>query len=80
MKDEVLLLLEELISLQKKILLTSARRVVSQITEDDLLQPNDFPDLEVHPYFRYEEGTLHGMQVVQAALQRFFREKSVPER
>jgi hypothetical protein len=32
------------------------------------LQPNDFPELEHHPHFRYEEGILDGMQVVRSAL------------
>jgi hypothetical protein len=61
-------LLEELIEQQKKTLLASARCIVPQVTGDDLLQPNDFPELEFHPDFRYEEGVLHGFQVVQAAL------------
>jgi len=26
-----------------------------------LLQPNDFPELENHPLFRYEEGVLEGI-------------------
>ena len=61
-------LLEELILAQKKKLLSTAKRVVPHITEDDLLQPNDFPALEFHPHFRYEEGILAGLQVARAAL------------
>jgi hypothetical protein len=38
------------------------------LTEDDVLQPNDFPELEHHPHFRYEEGLLHGFQAAKAAL------------
>ena len=63
-------LLEELIEQQKKTLLASARRIVPHATPDDLLQPNDFPELEFHPHFRYEEGVLHGLQAAQAALRR----------
>lgn len=52
---------DELIAHQRKVLLQMARRIVPHITEEDLLQPNDFPELENHPLFRYEEGVLHGI-------------------
>lgn len=61
-------LLDELIEGQRKKLLSTARRIVPHITEDDLLQPNDFPELELHPHFRYEEGVLGGLQVARMAL------------
>lgn len=61
-------LLQELIDGQKGKLLASARRILPHVTPDDLLQPNDFPELEFHPHFRYEEGILDGLQVVQSAL------------
>ena len=61
-------LLQELIAQQKKKLLASAQRIVPRITPDDLLQPNDFPELELHPHFRYEEGILDGLQVAYTAL------------
>lgn len=61
-------LLEELIDGQKKKLLSTARRIVPHVTEDDLLQPNDFPELEFHPHFRYEEGILDGLQVARTAI------------
>jgi hypothetical protein len=68
MQTETLQLLEQLIEGQKKKLLDTAQRILPRITSDDLLQPNDFPELEFHPHFRYEEGILDGMQVVQSAL------------
>lgn len=52
---------EELISAQRSKLLKYAQRILPQITQDDLLQPNDFPELENHPVFRYEEGVLEGL-------------------
>lgn len=61
-------LLEELIQGQKKKLLSTAKRIIPHITEEDLLQPNDFPALELHPHFRYEEGILDGLQVARTAL------------
>lgn len=61
-------LLDELIQGQKKKVLETARRIVPHVIEDDLLQPNDFSELEFHPHFRYEEGILDGLQVAKAAL------------
>ena len=66
MKDERLL--EELIEGQKANLLSIARRILPHVTADDILQPNDFPELENHPSFRYEEGILDGLLVAQTAL------------
>lgn len=61
-------LLDELIEGQKKALLRTAQSILPHVIYDDLLQPNDFPELENHPFFRYEEGVLHGMQAAKAAL------------
>lgn len=61
--------LKELIAFQQKKLLQVARRIEPGITEEDLWQPNDFPTLEMHPEFRYEEGVLHGLLAVEMALQ-----------
>jgi hypothetical protein len=61
-------LIEELIQGQKEKLLKTARRILPHVTYDDLLQPNDFPELEMHPHFRYEEGILDGLQVAKTAL------------
>jgi hypothetical protein len=58
---------EELIKLQKEKLLRVAKELVPSVIEDDLLQPNDFPVLENHPYFRYEEGVLEGILTARAA-------------
>ena len=68
MEVEALNLLDCLIENQKKALLKMAKSVVFHVTEDDLLQPNDFPELENNPYFRYEEGVLHGYQSAKMAL------------
>ena len=63
-------LLNELIEGQKKKLLQTAQRIKPDVIEEDLLQPNDFPELELHPHFRYEEGILDGLRVAQTALSR----------
>ena len=68
MKKKILPLLDELIENQKRELLKNARGFVPGVTDDDLLQPNDYPELEFNPHFRYEEGVLHGFQAAKAAL------------
>lgn len=61
-------LFEELISAQQKKMQLIAERILPNITADDLLQPNDFPQLENHPLFRYEEGVLEGLLSARMAL------------
>lgn len=48
-------------------LLKCANEINPRVTSEDVMQPNDFPELENHPYFRYEEGVLEGMQSALAA-------------
>ena len=62
------MILDELIQQQSEKLLATAQRIIPNITNEDLLQPNDFPSLELHPHFRYEEGILDGLRVAKMAL------------
>lgn len=61
-------LFNELIAGQEKKVWESGSRIVPYLTMDDLLQPNDFPELEYNPFFRYEEGVLSGLLTAYAAL------------
>lgn len=61
-------IIEAMIEQQKAKLVEVAQMFVSNINYDDLLQPFDYPELENNPIFRYEEGILAGMQMMQAAL------------
>ncbi|NNM44043.1 MAG: hypothetical protein HKM07_06835 [Chlamydiae bacterium] len=45
----------------------TAHLILPNLTADDLLQPNDFPALDNHPYFRYEEGVLEGLRTARMA-------------
>lgn len=65
---EIERLLSEMISQQKTRLLKCGRQIIPHVTGDDLLQPNDFPELENNPIFRYEEGVLAGIQMMEIAL------------
>jgi hypothetical protein len=58
---------DELIQGQQERLLKCAQRILPRIIADDLLQPNDFPELEMHPLFRYEEGVLEGLLTARMA-------------
>ena len=58
---------DDLIELQRKKVLNCAQRILPHLTEDDILQPNDFPALETNPYFRYEEGVLEGLMTARMA-------------
>ncbi|MES2344479.1 MAG: hypothetical protein V4494_00875 [Chlamydiota bacterium] len=67
---------DELIEAQNKKIYACAERIVPRITQDDLLQPNDFPELETHPYFRYEEGILEGLMTARMAYLAYLNEQS----
>ena len=68
-------LLNQLVEQQKNSLLHCGRRFIPTLTPEDMLQPNDYVELENNPHFRYEEGLLHGIQTVQMALQALKQEK-----
>lgn len=61
-------LLDQLEESQRQALFALGRRIVPSLTQEDLLQPNDYPELEENPHFRYEEGVLSGIMTVRAAL------------
>jgi hypothetical protein len=65
--EQIEKLLEELIDQQQKQVVGCAETLMPHLTEEDLLQPNDFPQLEQHPFFRYEEGVLAGLKTAQMA-------------
>ena len=71
---EIFALIDEIVQGQQKEVLQCANRIIPHLTPDDLLQPNDFPELENHPHFRYEEGVLAGIFTVQMALQATYHE------
>lgn len=61
-------LLTELELGQRKQLMALGRRLVPTLTDEDILQPNDYPELENNPHFRYEEGVLAGIQTAHMAI------------
>ena len=66
--DSIHKVVDEMVETQRKDLLALGRQVISTLTPEDILQPNDYPELEENPQFRYEEGILAGLQSLQIAL------------
>ena len=66
--NEVDELISQLLQFHQAQLLKVGRRLIPHLTSDDLLQPNDYLELENNPHFRYDEGVLAGIQTVQMAL------------
>ncbi len=63
--DETVL---EMKTLQERLVCQTGRLIIPNLTTDDLLQPNDYPELEHSAYFRYEEGVLAGIMSMEAAI------------
>lgn len=69
--------LDELADYQKKRLIKVARELVDNITEEDVLQPFDYPELENSPIFRYEEGVYSGILSAKAAVMASMQESKI---
>ncbi|MCC5832868.1 MAG: hypothetical protein JJU12_07495 [Chlamydiales bacterium] len=74
MQDKIMRILDEIVEAQQEKVLRCGRDFIPTLTTEDVLQPNDYPELESNPYFRYEEGVLEGVQTVRAALLALFEE------
>jgi hypothetical protein len=61
-------LFEELIIHQRKKVVAAARRLNPRLTEDDVQQPQDFPELSGDPAWNYEDGILAGYLAAQMAV------------
>lgn len=70
-------LLDELVRAQEEKLFKLGQELRPNLTREDILQPNDYPELENHPVFRYEEGALEGLKTADMALRAYFRDQSL---
>jgi hypothetical protein len=70
--SELLQIAEELfnkMSEQQRVkVLRLAREAVPYISSEDVMNPNDYPELKAHPTFDYEDGILAGIIAAQIAL------------
>lgn len=78
--DNIERLVDEIVDDQRKKLLHCGRRLIPTLTSEDVLQPNDYPELEHHPHFRYEEGILAGLQTLQTALRAMRHESELTKK
>ncbi len=61
-------LLTEMVEQQHRKLLQLARRIVPDITPEDLRNPQDFRQLSGDPAFNYEDGILAGLRSAHIAV------------
>ena len=66
-----------MILMQEGKLLRYVSEIIPNITKEDLLQPNDYDQLENSPTFRYEEGVLKGIQAAKMAVLAKMRETAL---
>lgn len=67
--------LEELITLQRKKIFEIASNLGVHLTSEDILNPQDYPNLIGSPRFNFEDGVLAGLLSAQMALRSKLREK-----
>jgi hypothetical protein len=68
-------LFEQMIAQQRGKVLALARTINPRLTEDDILSPQDFPELIEDSRFNYEDGLLAGLISAQIALRARTRER-----
>jgi hypothetical protein len=61
-------LFSKMIDQQRAKVLRLAREAVPHISSEDVMNPNDYPELKAHPTFDYEDGILAGLIAAQIAL------------
>jgi hypothetical protein len=61
-------LFDELATLQRKKVFAAAQRLNPRLTEDDVQQPHDFPELAGNAEWNYEDGVLAGYLAAQMAV------------
>jgi len=59
---------EELVSYQKRKVLELAQRIHPGLTEEDVRNIHDYPDVYGDPIFQFEDGQLAGFVAAQIAL------------
>jgi hypothetical protein len=66
--DAVEALLAEMSGMQDAKVLALARRILPQVTPEDLRNPHDFPALGASAEFNYEDGILAGLRAAEIAV------------
>ncbi len=63
-------LIEEMANQQRIKVQNVANVINPRVTREDILNPQDFPELKFDPQFNYEDGLLSGIIAVQTAIRR----------
>jgi len=71
-------LYERMIEQQRAKVLALAREAVPYISSEDVMNPNDFPQLKAHPTFDFEDGILSGLISAQVALRAEIKMRFLP--
>lgn len=71
-------LYDRMIEQQRAKVLRLAREAVPYISSEDVMNPNDFPELKAHPTFDYEDGILAGLISAQMALRAEIKQRFLP--
>jgi hypothetical protein len=61
---------------QRLKVLRFARQILPNLTFDDILNPQDFPELVRSPDFQFEDGNTAGMFAALMIVRRFIKERS----
>jgi len=61
-------ILSEMIQLQRQKVMKIAQELGVHLTDEDILNPHDYPELQRSSRFNYEEGYLAGLLAVQMGL------------
>ena len=68
-------LLDELVIHQRRRVALHAARLRPNVTDEDLLQPDDLEELRTSPEWNYEDGILNGYLAAQAAIRRMLKSR-----
>jgi hypothetical protein len=71
-------LFDEMIDQQRVKVLRLAREAVPHISAEDVMNPDDYPELKAHPTFEYEDGILAGLIAAQMALRAEINPRTAP--
>ena len=67
-REQILNLMDELIRYQQNKVMELARRLNPNLTEEDIRNPQDFPELTENRTFQFEDGILAGYRSARVAL------------
>jgi hypothetical protein len=71
-------LFDGMIDQQRAKVLKLAREALPYLSPEDVMNPDDYPELKAHPTFDYEDGILAGLIAAQIAFRAEIRARALP--